>query len=69
MRSLYSAETALAELGCRDVRVRVRHGLALVQVTQDQWSLAAARQKELLERLRPLFESTALDLTPRAPSE
>ena len=69
LRSVEAAETALAELGFRDLRVRVRHGLALVQVTQDQWSLAAARQKELLERLRPLFEGVALDLTPRTPSE
>ena len=69
LRSVEAAETALAELGFRDFRVRVRHGLALVQVTQDQWSLAAARQKELLERLRPLFEGVALDLTPRTPSK
>ena len=33
----------------------VRQGLALVQVTPEQWSLAAARREDLLERLRPLF--------------
>ena len=43
---LEAAETALAELGFRDFRVRVRQGLALVQVTPEQWSLAAARQKD-----------------------
>ena len=69
LRSVEAAETALAELGFRDFRVRVRHGLALVQVTEEQWPLAAARQKELLERLRPQFEGVALDLTPRTPSE
>ena len=69
LRSVEAAETALAELGFRDFRVRVRQGLALVQVTPEQWSLAAARREDLLERLRPLFASAALDLTPRTPSE
>ena len=69
LQSVEAAETALAELGFRDFRVRARHGMALVQVTEAQWPLAAARQKELLERLRPLFEGVALDLTPRTPSE
>ena len=69
LRSVEAAETALAELGFRDFRVRVRQGLALVQVTPEQWSLAAARREDLLERLRPLFVSVALDLTPRTPSE
>ena len=69
LRSVEAAETALAELGFRDFRVRVRQGLALVQVTPEQWSLAAARREDLLERLRPLFASVALDLTPRTPSE
>ena len=59
----------LAELGFRDFRVRARHGMALVQVTEAQWPLAAARRDELQKRLRPLFESAALDLVPRTPSE
>ena len=69
LRSVEAAESALAELGFRDFRVRVRQGLALVQVTPEQWPLAAARREELLARLRPLFASAALDLTPRTPSE
>ena len=69
LRSVEAAESALAELGFRDFRVRVRHSLALVQVTEEQWPLAAACRDEIQRRLRPLFESTALDLTPRAPSE
>ena len=69
LRSVEAAETSLAELGFRDFRVRVRHGLALVQVTEEQWPLAAACRDEIQRRLRPLFESAALDLTPRAPSE
>ena len=69
LQSVEAAETALAELGFRDFRVRARHGMALVQVTEAQWSLAAARRDELQKRLRPLFESAALDLVPRTPSE
>ena len=69
LQSVEAAETALAELGFRDFRVRARHGMALVQVTEAQWSLAAARRDELQKRLRPLFESAALDLVPRTPPE
>ena len=69
LQSVEAAETALAELGFRDFRVRARHGMALVQVTEAQWSLAAARRDEIQKRLRPLFESAALDLMPRTPSE
>lgn len=69
LRSVEAAETALTELGFRDFRVRVRQGMALVQVTETQWSLAAARRNEIQRRLRPLFESAALDLAPRVPSE
>ncbi len=69
LQSVEAAETALAELGFRDFRVRARHGMALVQVTEAQWSLAAARRDEIQKRLRPLFESAALDLVPRTPSE
>lgn len=69
LQSVEAAETALAELGFRDFRVRARHGMALVQVTEAQWPLAAARRDELQKRLRPLFESAALDLVPRTLSE
>lgn len=69
LRSVEAAEAALTELGFRDFRVRVRQGMALVQVTETQWSLAAARRNEIQRRLRPLFESAALDLAPRVPSE
>lgn len=69
LRSVEAAEAALTELGFRDFRVRVRQGMALVQVTETQWPLAAARRDEIQKRLRPLFESTALDLAPRVPSE
>lgn len=69
LRSVEAAEAALTELGFRDFRVRVRQGMALVQVTETQWPLAAARRDKIQKRLRPLFESTALDLAPRVPSE
>ena len=62
------AEGALYLMGCRDVRVRVRGQGALVQLTAEQFPLAAQRRDELLWRLRLFFREAALDLTPRTPS-
>ena len=69
LQSVEAAETALAELGFRDFRVRARPGMARGQVAAAQWPLAAARRDEIQKRLRPRFESAALDLVPRTPSE
>lgn len=68
LRAVERAEGALYEMGFRDFRVRVRGQGALVQLTAEQFPLAAARRDELLWRLRLFFREAALDLTPRTPS-
>ena len=62
------AESALAALGFRDFRVRLFHGAARLQVTEEQLPLALERREELLAALQGNFPSVLLDLAPRAPS-
>ena len=67
LAAVEKAEGALAAMGFRDFRVRVREG-ALVQVTEAQLPLARERWKALQAVLMPLFGKAALDPTPRTPS-
>ena len=68
LQAVERAEDALYQMGFRDFRVRVRGQGALVQLTAEQFPLAAQRRDELLWRLRLFFREAALDLTPRTPS-
>lgn len=63
------AEAALADLGLRDFRVRLRNGGALVQVTAAQQDLAQAIWQQIAAALEPLFGNAALDPQPRTPSD
>lgn len=62
------AEKALAALGFRDFRVRLFHGSARLQVTEDQLPLTLERRQELLTALEDNFSNVLLDLTGRTPS-
>lgn len=63
------AEAALAALGLRDFRVRLRENGALVQVTVAQRDLARAIWRQIAAALEPLFGNAALDPQPRTPSD
>ena len=67
LAAVEKAEGALAAMGFRDFRVRVREG-ALVQVTESQLSLARERWGDLRGILVPLFGKASLDPVPRTPS-
>lgn len=69
LKAAEQGEAALAELGFRDFRLRLRDGGALLQVTAAQQPLALERRAEILERLGPLFPEISLDLKARTPSE
>ena len=69
LKAAERGEAALAELGFRDFRLRLRDGGALLQVTAAQLPLALERRAEILERLGPLFPEISLDLKARTPSE
>ena len=62
-------EAALADLGFRDFRLRLRGASALLQITEAQLPLVLEKRAVLLERLTPLFAEVLLDLMARTPSE
>lgn len=59
------AEGALFAMGFTDFRVRVFHDAARLQFPPAQLTLAAERRSEILQALRPDFETILLDLTER----
>lgn len=68
LTKIEQAEKALAALGFRDFRVRLFHGLARLQVTENQLPLVLERRQELLSALGGSFKGILLDLAGRAPS-
>ena len=62
-------ETALAQLGLRDFRVRLIDGGAKLQVTLGQLPLVMEHREKILEILSPLFGAVTLDLQPRKASQ
>ena len=60
-----SAEDALFALGFTDFRVRVFHDAARVQLKPAQMQQALTRRSEILENMRPYFETVLLDLKGR----
>ena len=59
------AEQALFSLGFTDFRVRVFHDAARVQLKPAQMQQALTRRSEILENMRPYFETVLLDLKGR----
>jgi len=59
------AEGALHEMGFRDFRVRMRGNDALVQISADQFGMAAQREKDITEALSDLYEEVRIDGNPR----
>ena len=65
LRRVEGAETALREMGYSDLRVRLWHDAARVQLPGDQLERAAAERKAILEALKPWFGLVLLDLEER----
>ena len=59
------AEDALFALGFSDLRVRVFHGAARLQLREDQLQRAACEAGKLRQALGPWFQTVLLDLAPR----
>ena len=59
------AEQALFSLGFTDFRVRAFHDAARVQLKPAQMQQALTRRSEILENMRPYFETVLLDLKGR----
>ena len=52
-------------MGFRDLRVRLRGNDALVQISGDQFGMAAQREKDITEALSDLYEEVRIDGNPR----
>ncbi len=59
------AEGALHALGFRDFRVRLFHGAARLQVTEEQLPLVLEQREAISSSLGPAFDGVLLDLKPR----
>ncbi len=65
LRLVEGAETALRSLGYSDLRVRLFHGAARVQLPGAQLERAAAERRRIREALQPWFRTVLLDLEER----
>lgn len=66
LKRVESAENMLAGLGFRDFRVRMYHGGARLQVTEEQLALALEKRLEIVSGLRELFPAVMLDMEQRS---
>ncbi len=60
-----AAEGELRSMGFTDLRVRVFHGAARIQLPAGELAAAIERRGELLEKLKPLFSGVMLDMEAR----
>lgn len=65
LRRVEGAESALAALGFSDLRVRLFHGAARVQLPESQIIGAAVRRFEIKSALAPYFDTVLLDMEGR----
>ena len=66
LEKIEGTEKALANMGFSDFRVRfLPPNGAKIQVTDNQWDIAATQRKEILTVLKPFFDSIVLDLVCR----
>ena len=65
LRRVEGAEEALRNLGYSDLRVRLWHGAAKLQLPGKQLERAAAERKAIREALKPWFTTVLLDLEER----
>ena len=65
LRRVEGAEEALRNLGYSDLRVRLWHGAAKLQLPGGQLERAAAERKAIREALKPWFTTVLLDLEER----
>jgi uncharacterized protein len=65
LRRVEGAETALREMGYADLRVRLFHDAARLQLPGEQLERASRERKAILEALKPWFKTVLLDLEER----
>ena len=65
LQNIEHAEDALFSMGFSDLRVRVFHGGARIQLKPAQMMEAVGRREEIVEKLKPWFAEILLDLEGR----
>lgn len=65
LQKVDKAENKLFQMGFSDLRVRVFHGAARIQLPENQTVRAAERREDVLNALKPWFEIVLLDLKGR----
>ena len=65
LQKVEAAEDALFSLGYKDLRVRVFHGAARLQLPGQQLEQAAKEREAILQALAPWFDTVLLDLKER----
>ena len=65
MKRIEGAEEELKKLGFWDLRVRVRSGMACLQLKSDQFERAALMADRIKTGLSPYFKKVLLDLDRR----
>lgn len=65
LQRIEQGEDTLARLGFRDFRLRLRGGVAVLQIRVEQQQLAFDKRQQILQALGPQFSTVALDLAAR----
>ena len=65
LKKVELGEEALRELGFSDLRIRVFHGTARLQIPESQMESAVRKREQILQRLTPAFPTVLLDLDAR----
>ena len=65
LRKIEAGEAALHDLGFSDLRIRVFHGAARLQLPRDEIAAAAKKREMILAALKPHFQIVLLDLENR----
>ena len=65
LQKVEQAESALAEMGFSDYRVRVCQGAARLQFPEKQWLRAAENREKICEAVKPFFYTILLDMEVR----
>lgn len=65
LKRIEYCETALMNIGFGDFRIRIYNGGARIQLKSEQFPLAAEKREEILNIIKPYFETILLDLEVR----
>lgn len=65
LQKVENGENAVSRLGFSDLRVRLFHGAARIQLPDGQLQAAIEKREAIMEALRPWFDTVLLDLNGR----